>query len=102
MFTEQGPTTSGRSVFKGAIRNTGIYFIPLLVQRASSFVLLPFTTRVLTTSDFGILSLLEQVAAVLSLIVGANFGSGLGFFYFEKDTQIDRRRVVGTAILGSM
>lgn len=100
MSTAQGPT-SGRAVFKGAFQGTLLYSIPLVGQRITTIFLYAIVTRVLTRSDFGMLSLLEQVNFVLSILLGGNFSSALGYFYFKKELEEKRGKVIGTAIAGA-
>jgi O-antigen/teichoic acid export membrane protein len=93
---------SGRSVFKDALQGTGIYFVPLLAQRVVGLVLLPIISGVLAISDYGMLSLLENVSSVLSLLLCGNFTGALGFFYFQEGSETQRRRVSGTSAFGAL
>ena len=93
---------SGRSVFKSAAQGTGIYMIPLLAQRVVGLALLPLYIQVVPPSDYGMLSLLENVASVLSMLLCGNFAGALGFFYFKEETDEGRRRVVGSSVAGSL
>ena len=102
MSTAQAVPSSGRSVFQKALQGTVIYSIPLVGQRIASIFLLSIVTRVLTTEDFGMLSLLEQVSAVLSMLLGGHFAASIGYFYFHEHWKEDRNRVVGTATGGAL
>jgi O-antigen/teichoic acid export membrane protein len=102
MSASQGSPPSGRAVFKDAIQNTGIYFIPLFAQRICGILLLPFTSRVITTADYGMLSMLELISFILSVILCGNFAGALGYFYFLKDSDSERRSVTGTAVAGAL
>ncbi len=93
---------SGRSVFKRAIQGTSIYFIPLVAQRVIALVLLPIYSQFLTTADYGMLSLLDNVSAVLSLLLCGNFTGALGYFYFKEETETQRRQVSGTGVIGAL
>ena len=102
MSTAQPPLSSGRAVFKGAFQGTIVYSVPLLGQRVVSIFLLSIVTRVLTTSDFGMLSLLDQVSYVLSVLLGGTFSTSLGYFYFQKNSESERGEVVGTVAGGAL
>lgn len=102
MTTAQASPSSGHPVFKDAFQGTILYSIPLLGQRVASILLLSIVTRVLTPDDFGMLSLLEQVGAVLSILLCGAFSASLGYFYFEKDTDRDRGAAAGTAAGGAL
>jgi O-antigen/teichoic acid export membrane protein len=93
---------SGRSLAKSAIQGTVVYSIPLIGQRVASILLLFVVTRVLTPADFGMLALLDQVLNVLSILLGGQFSSALGYFYFKSESPEDRARVVGTAFGGAL
>jgi len=101
MPSASAPRPSPRSVFKDALQGTILYSIPLVGQRVASIFLLSIVTRVLTRDDFGMLSLLEQVGSVLSILLCGSFSSALGYFYFEKNLEQRRGQVVGSAIFGS-
>ena len=101
MSTAQTPS-SGRSVFTGALQGTVLYSIPLLGQRLASILLLSIVTRVLTRDDFGMLSLIDQVTIVVTLLLCGNFSSSLGYFYFRENSEIGRARVIGTTLLGAL
>jgi O-antigen/teichoic acid export membrane protein len=101
MSTAQPPSASRRAVFEGAIEGTFLYSIPLIGQRVASVLLLFIVTRVLTREDFGMLSLLEQVSFVLSILLCGSFSASLGYFYFQKNPEAERAQVVGTAIVGA-
>ena len=94
--------SSPRSLFVDAFRGTLVYSIPYVGQRVVGILVLAVVTRVLTRDDFGMLSLLEQVGAVLSILLCGSFSASLGYFYFQKELQTQRARVVGTVILGSV
>ncbi|HXJ42495.1 MAG TPA: oligosaccharide flippase family protein [Bryobacteraceae bacterium] len=101
MTSRQAAASSPRSVFRSILQASSLYSLALIVPRIVSVLLLPVITRLLTRADYGILDLLEQVGLVLALLLGAGFASGLGFFYFRADSPENRRRVVGTTMLGA-
>jgi O-antigen/teichoic acid export membrane protein len=101
MSTAPEPGSSGHSVFRGALQGTGLYSIPLVGQRIASIFLLSIVTRVLSRDDFGMLSLIEQVSSVLSVLLCGTLSSTLGYFYFRKNSKRERAEVVGTAVWGS-
>lgn len=92
---------SSRKLFKDILQGSGIYLFGSIAQRFAGVLMIPITTRFLTTAEFGIADLLEQSTSVLSLLLGTRFGSALGYFYFETDSAESRRSVVTTSILGA-
>jgi O-antigen/teichoic acid export membrane protein len=89
------------SVIQSAFRGSIVYAVPMIGQRVAGILILSVVTRVLTPADFGMMALLEQVYSILSLLFGGQFTSGLGYFYFQKDSEEHRARVLGTALAGA-
>jgi O-antigen/teichoic acid export membrane protein len=81
------------------LKNTAIYLLCAILQRASSLLLVPILTWSLSPGDFGALELLNRVAEVLFLFLFAN-GIGLAAiaFYNQATTDEARRRVVGSIL----
>jgi O-antigen/teichoic acid export membrane protein len=102
MSTARAPLSQTQSVFKGALRGTVLYAVPLIAQRLASILVLAIVTRVLTTEDFGMLSLLDQVSAVLTLLLCGNFSASLGYFYVQKDSERGRGEAAGTCVAGAL
>ena len=101
MSTTPSGVPSARSLFKNVFRSSGLYSIPFLVQPLISFLMTPLVTRHLTTGDYGTLEMLQRAGDLLGLLLGGCFGSSIGYFYFESDQAEDRRRVVGTSVIGA-
>lgn len=99
--SSQATPPQPRKLFKNILQGTGIYLVGSVAQRLIGLLMVPITTRCLTTAEFGIADLLSQCTDVLSMLLGARFGSAVGFFYFEKDNAENRRAVVTTSILGA-
>ncbi|MBZ5580635.1 MAG: lipopolysaccharide biosynthesis protein [Acidobacteriia bacterium] len=70
-------------------------------QRLASVALLPITTRFLTPADYGMADLLEQVGVILAIVLGLQFSSSLGYFYFRSEAREARRAVASTGIIGA-
>lgn len=102
MSTARAPLATGQSVFRGALQGTVLYAIPSIAQRVASILLLGIVTHVLTTEDFGMLSLLDQVTAVLTILLCGNFSAALGYFYVQKDSEEGRGEAAGTCIGGAL
>jgi O-antigen/teichoic acid export membrane protein len=50
----------------------------------------------------GVLDLLDQIAAVVSLLLAVDFSSALGFFYFAAPAGKEQSKVVSTTLSGSV
>jgi len=90
-----------RTIFSSILRGSGLYLAAIIATRAASILLLPVTTRFLTTADYGVLDLIDQVNSVLSLVLGGGLGAAFSFFFFEKSDSESRREVVGTTLTGA-
>lgn len=93
--------TSSASFYKSMLKSVGLFGIAIVVQRVASFLLLPFNTRYLSTADYGMLDLIEQISTPLSILLGMSFASALGYFYNQKSTEIWRETVTGTILTGT-
>src|SRR5579883_2097203 len=100
MSSVQTGALSSRSLFRNILQSSGLYSIAQLLPTCTSLLLVPVTTRFLTTADYGIQDLLSTVGIVISALLGGYFAFALGYFYFEVDPP-QRSCVVGTTVLGS-
>ncbi len=97
----QAGAIPGRTLFKNILQGSGLYSIAIVGQRVVSVVLLPITTRFLTPADYGMADLLEQVGVILAIVLGLQFSSSLGYFYFRSEAREARRAVASTGIIGA-
>jgi O-antigen/teichoic acid export membrane protein len=94
------PHTSARVLFKNMLKGTSLYMIAMVSPSILSLILVPVVTRRLSTAEYGVLDLLQQVGVVVSVLLGLNFSSALGYFYFEPGAV--KSRVVGTTLIGAV
>jgi len=102
MSTAPSGDPSSHSLFKHIFQSSAIYSIPNFAQPLISMAMVPIVTAHLRPGDYGVLGTLEQVANLLSLLLGGCFGSSIGYFYFGTHAREGRGRVVGTSILGAV
>lgn len=79
---------------------TAIYSLGSLLAQFVSFLLLPLYTRLLTTADYGALSVLMVVSSTIALLTELSLVSGVFRFYHAYETEQDRRRLLATAATG--
>jgi O-antigen/teichoic acid export membrane protein len=91
---------SSRALFKNMLKGSTLYMIAMAGPSLVGFILVPIVTRHMTTSAYGVLDLLQQVGVVISVLLGLNFASALGYFYFEPGAF--RPTVVGTTLTGAL
>jgi O-antigen/teichoic acid export membrane protein len=80
-------------------RNTMIYTLSSLLQRAVSFLLLPIYTRYLTPADYGVLQLLDITVDIAAILFVAGMTTGLQKYYFAAKDEAERNTVVSTTFL---
>jgi O-antigen/teichoic acid export membrane protein len=94
--------SSARGLFKDLAQGSGIYLLGFVAQRLAGILMVPITTRCLTPADYGMADLIEQTTTVLSILLGLNLSSALGYFYFQNDSAESRRAVANTTVLGAL
>ena len=73
-----------------------IYGIGNMLQAAGGFLLIPFYTHMLITSDYGTLELLNRTADILILLIMFGVRHAFMRFYFDHDNDEWRKTVLGT------
>ncbi|MEL7509449.1 MAG: oligosaccharide flippase family protein [Cyanobacteria bacterium J06554_1] len=65
-----------------------IYTLPTILSRGISFLILPIYTRILSTSDYGILDLVMVFGNLVNLTISLEISQGIARFYpDEKDVS---------------
>ncbi|MFL5613871.1 MAG: lipopolysaccharide biosynthesis protein [Gemmatimonadaceae bacterium] len=80
-------------------RHSLVYGVGVLLSRAVAFIMLPIYTRVLTTSDFGALQLIETTLEVISIIAGSRLAAGVFHYYHKQVSEAGKRAVLSTALV---
>ena len=80
---------------KGVAKDTAIYGLGGVAARFASFFLIPLYTRFLSPAEFGILSIILVLPALLSEI--ANAGIIQGFYRLFFDIPEGRETTIDTA-----
>jgi O-antigen/teichoic acid export membrane protein len=93
--------SSSRGLFANIFKSSGVYSITMILQRSVGFALLPFTTHRLTTGDYGLAGVLEQVSSVLAILLSLQFAWAVGYFHFQCKSDEERRKVAGTCVIGT-
>jgi O-antigen/teichoic acid export membrane protein len=84
---------------KRLLRHSGIYLIGNILNRVGAFVLLPLYTRYLPVADYGALEILYATTAVISVVLAAGLSHTTLRFYFEQQSEADKKAVVTTNLL---
>lgn len=82
------------------IKETAIYFMPLLVQAFIIPLSLFFYSKVLSPGDYGILGLITVTSALI--LIFSNWGLINGMIRFLGEPNEDKNKLIGTAYYGSL
>jgi len=90
---------SVQQVTRTLVRGVAIYAVANFGVRALNFLLLPIYTRFLTPADYGILSLAETIALVVSIFTGMGIEGGLPRLYYQYvDDRAALRDFLGSVL----
>ena len=84
---------------KQAAKNISIYAVGTIVRQLAAFIMLPIYTSYLTPADYGIVALLVLMLTLFELVLGARFTQAIPKFYYEKESEQERREVITTALV---
>lgn len=88
--------------FKNFIKHSTLYAIGNGISRGAGIILVPLYTRVLLPSEYGALEMFYVTASVLRTFLGLMIANATIRFYFEYDSEIERKRVVSTSLISSI
>lgn len=74
-----------------------IYMAGGIASTLASIILLPVYTRFLTTTDYGILEIIDNIRGQLVVILLAGLVPAMAKFYKEADSEDAQKEVIGTA-----
>ncbi|MBF0588190.1 MAG: oligosaccharide flippase family protein [Magnetococcales bacterium] len=92
------PERPVRSNPSALLKPIAIYGVSLALTKAVGFLLLPFYTRFLSPTDFGVLALLDMVGTYFGIVVEAGFVYTFTKFYHEQSDERWRKRVFSTSL----
>lgn len=81
---------------KQLLGSTATYTVANVINSSIPFLLLPVLTRVLTPSEYGLVTMFATVMSVFSAFTGLSVHGAVGVRYFDK--EIDHPRFVGVCL----
>ena len=84
---------------KSLVGNTAFYALGEIIPRVVSFIMLPFFTRYLSPSDYGIISYTNSVLVFLGFLGTLSLNSYVLRFYYEAKSETEKRSIIGTAYM---
>ena len=82
------------------LKNTLIYTIGNLITTLSSFILLPIYTKYLSVTEFGIVSSMQTLSAILIVIVSLALERSLFRVYYDYKSEPEKKNFLGTIFIG--
>src|SRR5271165_3412690 len=93
----------GQAPVPRLLRSSTLYFIGNVAGRLVGLLLLPFYTGHLSTSEYGVLTLVELSTSIIAIVFGLqSVGQTLTRIYHEQSGPAERHRVVSTALIATL
>ena len=89
------------SEIKKFLKHSFIYGMGTLLSKIVGFLLIPLYTRYLTTSDYGVLELLDLTSTIVSIFISMRIGSAVIRFYYDSADELEQKKVVSTAYMAT-
>lgn len=87
-----------KKIFKSKlVGNTAIYALANVLNGAIPFLLLPILTRVFTPEEYGLVTLISAVIAIMGAFTGLSVHGAVSVKYFDK--EIDHPKFVGASLM---
>ena len=82
------------------LSQSSLYFFSNVARRGLSFFLLPIYTRYLSPTEYGVIEIIELLAAVMIVVVGVPmFADSITRLYFDFSDEKARASVVSTGMI---
>ena len=78
--------SSGSTVHK-ILKHGSVYFLVSVLGKGAALLLLPIYTRLLSPTDYGILSTITATGAVLAVIMSLRLDAAFGRFFYEYNSD---------------
>ena len=86
-------------VIRNIFKHTAIYAFGLILQKAIGFLMLPVYANYLGAEGYGIVGMIDVVVSIMTVSVGYGIGAGMRRFYFERETDTEKKTLVSTCII---
>jgi O-antigen/teichoic acid export membrane protein len=81
------------------LKHSSIYGIGTILARAVAFLMLPLYTHYLTTTDYGVMELIDTTTGLIGIVVGLGISASISRFYYERESQDERNRLISTVYI---
>jgi O-antigen/teichoic acid export membrane protein len=93
---------SSTQLYKKIFRSSAIYSIAVFAPMLVSVVMLPIYAKFLTADDYAVVDLLETTRNLFSMLIGGRFADSLFYFYSKTEEPQERKKLLGTLVIGSL
>lgn len=90
------------SRFRQLVSESGLYVLGNVLRRGFSVITMPVFTRYLSTSGYGVLSIVGTVQNMLEVFYEMGTGQASTRFYYDCQDQRERQTLFGTLLLFSL
>ncbi len=94
--------TMNNNKIKNTAKNTFIYSISNVLVKMSGLILLPLYTSHISLAQYGLLGFYEITFEILNMISGLGVDHALARWYWDKESQYEKKVVVFNATLVSL
>lgn len=88
--------------FVSFLKHGGYYLMSSLATSALAFISIPIYTRLLSSYDYGVVSIFMGVVSIISCIMAFSADRSVSRYYFDQKDEIDFKRFVGTSTVISI
>jgi O-antigen/teichoic acid export membrane protein len=82
-----------------ALRHTAIYSATTILSKIITFFLLPIYAHYLGGEGYGIMGMIDVVISVATLMIGYGIAGAMWRFYFQRETEEERKTLVSSTII---
>jgi len=84
--------------YREILKHSGVYGLGQVLGRLASFLLLPIYTSYLRPADYGVIAILDFVAGIMAMVVGAGIGAAITRYHFDVRDEEGRNQVWWTGL----
>jgi O-antigen/teichoic acid export membrane protein len=84
------------------LKHSGYYFISSLATGALAFISIPIYTRLLSTEDYGVVSIFIGIVSIMASLMAFSADRSVSRYYFDQKNELDFKRFVGTSCILSL
>ncbi|NVN91793.1 MAG: polysaccharide biosynthesis protein [Desulfuromonadales bacterium] len=88
-----------RSHISSTFRHAIVYGGATILTKIISFTMLPIYAHCIGAEGYGMIGMIDMVISVATLMIGYGINTAMWRFYFQKETEEERKTLVSTTII---